>query len=152
MIDDLLQTADELATRDRGRPREVSLRRAVSSAYYAIFHALAATIALDLLRPGADDETFAAMWRSMDHGADRRILLAPRSESEIGPGLSSVGLIFARLQEARYRADYDPRPFPFTGRETIELIAEARQAVDQIRALDTATKLRFAARLVTKQR
>ncbi len=38
--DDLLEQANHLARRERGRPRQASLRRAVSSAYYALFHLL----------------------------------------------------------------------------------------------------------------
>src|SRR6266540_2491289 len=39
--DDLLEQAYHLATRDtQGRPRQANLRRAVSSAYYALFHFL----------------------------------------------------------------------------------------------------------------
>jgi hypothetical protein len=36
----LFQQARELATSDPRRPRQVNLRRAVSSTYYALFHAL----------------------------------------------------------------------------------------------------------------
>ncbi len=36
--DDLLELADELVARDAKKPKQVSLRRAVSCAYYAEFH------------------------------------------------------------------------------------------------------------------
>jgi len=35
---DLLEQAAHLASRERGRPRQVSLRRAISTAYYSLFH------------------------------------------------------------------------------------------------------------------
>ena len=38
--DDLLAQARHLATRERRRPKQASLRRAVSAAYYALFHYL----------------------------------------------------------------------------------------------------------------
>ena len=38
--DDLQQQARELATKDRRRPRQANLRRAVSASYYALFHFL----------------------------------------------------------------------------------------------------------------
>ena len=45
LADDLLEQAQHLAMRDPKRPRQASLRRAVSTAYYALFHLLiAATI------------------------------------------------------------------------------------------------------------
>lgn len=40
--DDLLQQAHHLARLDRRRPKQASLRRAVSAAYYALFHHLIA--------------------------------------------------------------------------------------------------------------
>jgi hypothetical protein len=39
--DDLLDLADYLARRESGRPKQVSLRRAIATAYYGLFHALA---------------------------------------------------------------------------------------------------------------
>jgi len=38
--DDLLQQADHLANLESGEPKQASLRRAVSTAYYALFHLL----------------------------------------------------------------------------------------------------------------
>lgn len=38
--EDLLEQAGHLARRERKRPRQASLRRAVSAAYYALFHLL----------------------------------------------------------------------------------------------------------------
>jgi len=35
---DLLEQAKHLAIREKKRPRQASLRRAVSTAYYALFH------------------------------------------------------------------------------------------------------------------
>lgn len=37
---DLLEQAEQLASLDPKRPRQVNLRRAISSAYYAVFHVL----------------------------------------------------------------------------------------------------------------
>ena len=37
---DLLEQADHLARRERKRPKQASLRRAVSAAYYGLFHLL----------------------------------------------------------------------------------------------------------------
>jgi hypothetical protein len=38
--DDLLEQADHLARRDPKRPKQASLPRAISAAYYALFHLL----------------------------------------------------------------------------------------------------------------
>jgi len=49
--DDLLQQARFLANREPVHPRQASLRRAVSAAYYALFHALIAEAAAILAPP-----------------------------------------------------------------------------------------------------
>lgn len=40
--DDLLEQAHHLARREKKKPKQASLRRAVSTAYYALFHLLVA--------------------------------------------------------------------------------------------------------------
>lgn len=40
MHDDLLAQAEALARLDAKKPKQVNLRRAISSAYYAVFHCL----------------------------------------------------------------------------------------------------------------
>lgn len=40
LASDLLEQAKHLSTRERRRPRQASLRRSVSTAYYALFHLL----------------------------------------------------------------------------------------------------------------
>ena len=37
---DLLEQAEHLARREKQRPKQASLRRAISTAYYALFHLL----------------------------------------------------------------------------------------------------------------
>jgi hypothetical protein len=49
----LLQQAEHLAQLDPTRPTQANLRRAVSSAYYALFHLLASeTSAVNAVQPG----------------------------------------------------------------------------------------------------
>ena len=42
LAEDLLEQANHLARREKGKPKQASLRRAVSTAYYAAFHLLVA--------------------------------------------------------------------------------------------------------------
>ena len=48
---DLLEQARHLANREPKRPKQASLRRAVSTAYYAIFHLLSMETAKNWKRP-----------------------------------------------------------------------------------------------------
>lgn len=115
----LLRQADELAYRGQGagQPRNINLRRAVSSAYYALFHALALATAEQLLAAGTDEERWR-LARSFDHRSIRQVcdwMLGGGSRpKEAGPiveavstnaSLQDVALAFRTLQGARYDAD-----------------------------------------------
>ena len=54
--DDLLEQAHHLARREKKKPKQASLRRALSTAYYALFHLLIAAT--------------AANWKRSDQRAD----------------------------------------------------------------------------------
>jgi hypothetical protein len=62
---DLLNQGDHLARLDPRRPRQANLRRAISSAYYALFHLLtSAASALYASDPGMA----ARINRTLNHG------------------------------------------------------------------------------------
>jgi hypothetical protein len=70
---DLLAQARDLATRDATRPRQVNLRRAVSSAYYTLFHYLIdAACRLALGTRHADAPFRYVLGRAFTHGAMRQ--------------------------------------------------------------------------------
>jgi len=117
LAQDLMEQAEDLAKRERTRPRQASLRRAVSASYYALFHLLnsasAATIA-----PNVTTEVNFRIRRWFDHGEMKKVcgrfLPAQLSEPLLGllgtsasPQLQRVALAFIQLQDARHSADYD---------------------------------------------
>jgi hypothetical protein len=65
--DQLLEQARHLANREKTRPRQASLRRAVSTAYYALFHLLISEATSNWKR--ADQRH--ALARAFDHGKMR---------------------------------------------------------------------------------
>ena len=98
----LLEQARRLAD---GQPRQEDLRRAVSAAYYALFHAVT-TAAADYAI-GADKRTtkqYALAYRSINHGPLKALCLSLDGKQE----LAGFAAAFAELQEKRHRADYDP--------------------------------------------
>lgn len=68
--DDLLEQARHLATRERKRPKQASLRRAVSAAYYSLFHLLSGASS-ELI--AADPKIAAALNRTLNHGEMQRV-------------------------------------------------------------------------------
>lgn len=65
LADDLLEQAHYLAKREPKRPRQASLRRAVSTAYYSLFHLLISSAILQW--KGVHQR--AQMARGFEHGA-----------------------------------------------------------------------------------
>ena len=103
--DDLLNDAHHLAGRGGKNPKQSSLRRAVSTAYYALFHLLIADFVLNWR---AKDQR-ARLGRMFEHRKMRQAALrssgGPLSPFEVD--LNKVIDAFARLQDERYIADYD---------------------------------------------
>ena len=70
LVQHQLENARLLATHDKSRPRPASLRRAVSTAYYAVFQALCATCADTLVKGHGPWEVYTPVFRAPDHYCD----------------------------------------------------------------------------------
>lgn len=135
--EELLETARYLTRRNQSRPSQADLRRAVSTAYYALFHLLirAATEAVV-----GDRGLRALVPRAFDHGEMRAVCKAFASGSVPPPvqplvpalpaDLKAVAQAFPELQDARHQADYDP--VAAVNRTTA--VDRVRQAVDAFAA------------------
>jgi hypothetical protein len=107
--EDLLEQAYHLARMGRTKPRQASLRRAVSTAYYALFNIL--------IHDGAGNwkgrAQRARLARAFEHGKMRRASDVvvhsrfPGQDKQAASDLKKVASAFATLQEARHIADYD---------------------------------------------
>ena len=118
----LLEQAERLTQRGvAGAPRQVDLRRAVSTAYYGVFHATAIAAADAFVGRGRRaTPQYSLAYRSIDHRVLRRIcdevrrpILRDRykpfnPEDGFGPGLIAFVEALLDLQEKRHAADYDP--------------------------------------------
>ena len=129
---DLLEQASHLATRERKKPKQASLRRAVSAAYYALFHLLVAEGA-KRISPNKPDRLNLVIQRGFNHGEMRKVChsfalghvaaIKPNQKPEnianppeatrrlitlpLDQKLFNVTQAFIALQEARHEADYD---------------------------------------------
>lgn len=152
MNEDLLDLAAALAAglAGAGRPKSVMLRRAASTAYYALFHALCRLCADQLV--GAKPWPYVTpVYRSVEHRAARRTL-TDFLKGDPGSVLATIAVTFADLQDARLNADYNPEPFAFNRNGTIELVEAGRRAVSLLDALTADQKLMLAIRLVVRLR
>ena len=135
------EQAERLSAPDAaGAPRQVDLRRAISAAYYGVFHFIL-TAAADQFA-GAKDRNlprYELIYRSIDHQSVRSICaetakpelpakLARYAPSGFDQPIRSFARIFAELQEKRHAADYDPL-IKFSFADASTAIAQARAAV-----------------------
>ncbi len=155
-----IDNARLLATVDKGRPRSASLRRAVSTAYYAVFQALCAACADTLVGRSEPWSVYTPVFRAPDHYATAHALREPfLAAIPDGPRL---GLLLKELQSAREWADYNPEPRPnyrpetnnsvFTRQEALRLVDSAVEAIAIVARLDQNARLKLATRLVPRTR
>lgn len=134
--DDLLRQAGQLARSEPRRPKQASLRRAVSTAYYALFHLLineGATV----MSPMNEVQLRVIVARAYQHGAMKAVASDvlkgkfSKGYSDLGlspsPELRSVARTFYGLQEKRHEADYDIGA-SFTRDEVLKLVTQSEQA------------------------
>ena len=108
---DLITAARKLAGRpSEPTPTQASLRRAVSTTYYALFHCMAENCADMLvggLSSGRSEPAWLQAYRALEHGLakqrcrEKRIARFPLE-------IQSFAGQFATMQEKREAADYNP--------------------------------------------
>ncbi len=138
---DLLNQAQQLANKEPKNPRQASLRRAVSAAFYALFHLLVGDAARTMA-PGPDLEGVRhLMSRAFRHVEMREAskpfavgTLPAHLDSALGSpqipsDLQSVAEAFVELQQARHEADHDTSCV-FTRQEAVTLVEQAENAFE----------------------
>ena len=143
---DLLKQARHLAIKEPRRPSQASLRRAVSSAYYALFHRLVDEATRMMISRRNRDALREHVSRAFYHSdmnevcksiANRR---APRKLTKafdglpLQPQLVDIARAFVDLQEARHQADYNAYRL-IKRQEAIHLVELASKAIDDWNAI-----------------
>lgn len=133
--DDLLSQAYELANKGN-EPTQASLRRAVSTSYYALFHLLID----DAIGKWGVERQRSALGRTFEHK-----LMKAACEDQVknfysagkppeGEKLKNVAHTFSILQQRRHTADYDVS-FDWTRTNAIGQVDLAGAAFDDWRAI-----------------
>jgi hypothetical protein len=148
----LLEVADALCRRTGRRPREAFMRRAVSTAYYAMFNALARMCANELAGGSkARTAAWTRVYRALDHRT-AKVALQGSEAALLDTRIADVGRAFAVLQERRHQADYDPAFFAFYFDETSAFVELARSAINDLQRLPPETRRALATLLLFKTR
>jgi uncharacterized protein (UPF0332 family) len=121
-----------LVQKDPRKPKQASLRRAVSTAYYALFHLLISACVANWKR----QDLRPALGRAFDHGnmksasnriQDKRLFPFKNDEAQVVANLRYVAKTFAQLQEQRHVADYDNAKF-WTKTEALSQVSAVQMA------------------------
>ena len=148
----LLQIATDLAEVNTRRPRRADLCRAISTAYYALFHCLAQTCADTLAGPSRSTGSRPA-WRQVYRALEHR---QAKTRCEKVPlrfpdEMRQFGRAFATLQSKRHFADYDPDR-RFRKSEVIADIEHARTLIAHFLATPADDRRAFAIHVLMKAR
>ena len=154
--DDLLNTADDLVAGDgkSRKPRQSNLRRAVSTAYYAMFHCLAICCANALAGssgPHRSKHAWRQVYRALEHGLARNNCRNKNFLSKFPQEVEDFANAFVSLQEKRHSADYDPFA-RFNKLEVESDIAAARRVIEGFQSASTKHRRAFAVYVLFKTR
>jgi hypothetical protein len=157
----LIEAAKDFATHQsgQGRPRPVWLRRAVSSAYYALFHSIILTACESLLPNGTRTEQLN-LARSFSHLAVSDVCQwvasrggpthsVPLVTSLQGTTIVGVARAFSSLRLGRHEADYDHLSV-FSKARALAAIEDAERGIQQLAAASDSERQLFVALLSLK--
>jgi len=116
----LFEQAESLVDARSGRPRQADVRRAISTAYYGLFHAII-TAAADLYvgKASRDTSRYGLVYRSVNHDWLRDLCkevqkptltnrFKPYAPPDgFGANIVAFAIAACELQQKRHAADYD---------------------------------------------
>lgn len=160
VYEDLIALAEQIATLDVGKPKQANLRRAVSTAYYAVFHFLVDEVCRAQIGSQHSQKAYRhALGRAFVHSVmkeacrrfgagalkDSVVKGLPRDASgsySVPKEIQNIAAVFTELQEKRHLADYDLSE-RFRRSEVLKLIDEARTQVEKFRGMPVSDNRKF---------
>lgn len=150
---DLIQTAAYLAKRSSNKPRQSDLKRAVSTVYYALFHALARCCADSMIgaaKKGRANRAWQQVYRSLDHGIARKAC-QNGDINRFPQEIQDFSNTFVGMQLKRHSADYDPFFKVYKSQVLID-IENVKSVLGSFSKTGMTHKKAFAAWVLLKQR
>jgi uncharacterized protein (UPF0332 family) len=160
MHEDLFAQAEMLAKVDARKPKQVNLRRAVSAAYYGVFHYLVEEACCIIFGSQHAQSAYRhALGRAFMHGVMKQACVSfaggtlkeavikglPRDANgkySVHVSIRTIAQAFAELQEKRHLADYD-RNERFKRSEVLSLIGQVRRKITTFANLPDSDDKRF---------
>lgn len=136
------------------RPRQSDLKRAISTAYYAMFHALCENCA-DCLIGGKSANRSSPAWRqayrSVEHKYSKSQCSNKQTMSKFPKDIEDFAHLYHELQVDRHSADYDPIS-SYSRSDTIGKIDAAELAIKALKSSSIKDRRAFAAWTAMKNR
>ena len=149
--EDFISLARYMLRQECDMPSDVSLRRALSTAYHAMFHTLAKTgadLLIGELNTPCSRQAWRQAYRGLEHG---RVKLACRNQnimSKFPSFIQKFGNFFVEMQEIRHNADYAPHAEfeePLTKHFVADRIDYAQGAMQDFNSTDKKDRKNFSA-------
>jgi len=145
-------------------PTQTDLCRAISSAYYALFHEVA-RVSADLMVGAINSASipYVQFYRSLEHKHIRKLCeticssgswapaYVPYMRTHRSPSIIGFATAFRTLYEKRHRADYDPS-FVASDADVRAVISTAQSALDDFRMAPDIDRKAFLVMLFTQPR
>ena len=147
----LMEVARALVESGHAPPTQARLRRAVSTAYYALFHCLA-TSAADLFIGTVRNPAWHRTYRALEHGRARSGCRQVQALREFPVEVRDFAEAFVALQEARQEADYALDTPAYEQSDVLGSIASAELAIRQFEQAAMDARRAFAAHVLFRQR
>ena len=145
-VKNMLDASRELAYIDKRKPRQVNLRRATSTAYYALFHCLAQNCA-DALAGRSYSNRNTRAWnqayRALQHGDARKRCQRKGIIGRFSQDIQDFAEVFCEMQAQRHQADYDPH-VTLHRSEVVGDIDRVENCVDRFGKASTQDRRTFA--------
>ena len=121
LADDLIKTARLLANSGKNKPRQADLRRAISTAYYAMLTKCCADLIVGT--PGAQrsPEAWHQVYRALEHGAAKSACANKTIIKKFPAPIQDFAHLFLEMQVKRHSADYDPNEKFFKSAVSIDI-------------------------------
>lgn len=133
---------------------QTHLKRAVSTAYYAMFHSVCANAAA-LLPDAISEPAASAAWlqayRGPEHTHVRNQCRNASLMAAFPPDIRSFAQNFVQIQSYRNQADYNPRS-DFSRSDALEIIDDAERAINQLSSASAGTRQAFAITILLRNR
>lgn len=148
---DLIEAA-QVSLKPLKKPSEACLRRATSTAYYALFHCLAREAA-DLLIGGLGASRSKPAWvqtyRALEHGYAKSQCENTAVIGAFPKAIEDFADAFKRLQKRRHEADYNPTAKFYKSSVQADIVL-ASQAIVAFKAEKASDRRAFCAWVLFK--